>query len=103
MIAHVPAVVPEIVLEAVVFRREHPVADPLATAYVVAPVPEPPVGVMVMVWDVPAAAVEILGEIERAACESLAPVGLNIRVTTPAAYVAVAPELVKDPVNHVSV
>jgi len=65
VIVHVPAVVPEIVLEAVVFRREHPVAVPLATAYVVAPLPLPPVGVMVMAWDVPAAAVFGLTTIER--------------------------------------
>jgi hypothetical protein len=80
---HVPAVVPDIVLEAVVFRREHPVAVPLATAYVVAPVPLPPVGVMVMTWDVPAAAVEILSEIERALWVNRPPVALKVKVTTP--------------------
>jgi hypothetical protein len=45
----VPGVVAEIVFDAVLLAKAQPVADPSATVYVIAPVPEPDAGlVMVM-------------------------------------------------------
>ena len=68
-IKHVPAVVAVMELVAVAFASVQPVAVPPAKiAYVVAPVPDPPVGVIVMAWFAPAAAVAISSEIERALC-----------------------------------